>query len=59
MQLVGGTGDGMITITMPSRVMSREEALLQAAWIVEIAEREDGEFERVYRAAVRAGKWPS
>jgi hypothetical protein len=57
-QLVGGAGDGMITITMPRRVMTREEALLQAAWIVEIAERDNGEFEE-YREAVRAGKWPT
>jgi hypothetical protein len=57
-QLVGGTGGGEITVMMPRAVMTREEALLHAAWIVEIAERHDGEFEG-YRASVRLGQWPT
>lgn len=57
-QLVGGNGLGDISVVMPLAQMTREEALLHAAWIVEVAERYDGEFDG-YRAAVRLGKWPT
>jgi hypothetical protein len=51
-QLVSVKGDGAIAIMMPKFILSRAEALRHAAWLVAIAEREDGEFAAVL-AAVR------
>lgn len=49
-QFVGANGYGQITIMMPKATMTRAEALRHAAWIVAVAEREDGEFAAVLKA---------
>jgi hypothetical protein len=46
---VGARGDGSIVIIEPPTILSRTAALEFAAWIVSIAEREDGEFECILR----------
>lgn len=50
-QMVGGRGDRII-VRFPNVDMSRHAALVHAAWLVTLAEIEDGEFER-YLQAVR------
>lgn len=37
----------LITVLMPLQQMTRTEALEHAAWIVAVAERNDGEFARI------------
>lgn len=39
---VGRRGDGLVTVALPQAVMSRERALVHAAWLVLVA---DGELE--------------
>ena len=41
-QFVGANGLGQVTILMPKAVMTRDEALVHAAWLVILA---DGELE--------------
>jgi hypothetical protein len=50
-QFVGRNGSGEIIVLMPRVSMTREEALVHAAWLVAIAEGED-EFSD-YLSAVR------
>jgi hypothetical protein len=40
MQVVGGRGD-RIVVSFPRPVMSRQEALVHAAWLVAVADRDD------------------
>lgn len=42
-QLVGLAGD-QIVVMMPTPRMTREQALVHAAWLVVLAERDTGEF---------------
>lgn len=39
--------DSMIVVMLPNMRMTAEDALLQAAWLVALAERERGEFDKV------------
>ena len=48
-QMVGITA-GKIVIMFPKTMMTREEAMRHAAWLVALAEREDGEFEAILEA---------
>jgi hypothetical protein len=52
-QFVGRNGLGQISVAMPRALMTREEAMVHAAWLVELAEDYDGEFNAV-RAEVRS-----
>ena len=48
--LVGGSTSG-VTIMMPPRgIISNEDALLLAAWLVAIAEDKDGRFQEILGA---------
>jgi hypothetical protein len=49
-QFVGVTGRGEVTVAFPKAGMTREEALRHAAWLVAVAEENDGDFERVLKA---------
>lgn len=51
-QFVGRNGLGQVTVTFPRAVMTREEALAHAAWLVSVAD-DDDEF-AAYLAAVRS-----
>lgn len=51
-QFVGRRGDGLITVAMPRPMMTRQEALTHAAWLVAVAD-DDDEFDAVL-AAVRS-----
>jgi hypothetical protein len=51
-QLVGRNGIGKVSIAVPSVVMTRDEALAHAAWLVAIADDHD-EF-AAYLTAVRS-----
>ena len=48
-QLVGVRGEHIV-VQAPRHEMSREEALLHAAWLVTLAEEKDGEFDRILTA---------
>lgn len=50
-QLVGRAGDGTVSVMLPQTVMTRQQALRHAAWLVAIAD-DDGEFDGIL-AAVR------
>lgn len=49
-QAVGMDGAGFVCVQVPNTTMTRAEALRHAAWLVAVAEREDGEFDRVLKA---------
>lgn len=51
-QMVGLQGDGSVAVLLPKQRMTREEALLHAAWIVAICAPEHNEFERVLTAVM-------
>jgi hypothetical protein len=51
-QLVGRSGAGTISIMLPQRLMTRQQALRHAAWLVAIAD-DDDEFPAIL-AAVRS-----
>lgn len=53
-QLVGRDGYGRVVVTLPSVVMTRQEALAHAAWLVALAD-DDDEF-AAYLAAVRSAR---
>jgi hypothetical protein len=36
-QCVGRRGDGLVTVALPQAVMTRDEALVHAAWLVLLA----------------------
>jgi len=46
---VGVQGDSL-TILLPPRLLSKSDALLLAAWLVTLAEQEEGEFQQVLEA---------
>lgn len=50
--LIALKGDDLIFINPPMRgqVISKQDALLLAAWLVAMAEGEEGEFQRVLEA---------
>jgi hypothetical protein len=48
-QLVGRSGDGTISVMVPSRLMTRQQALRHAAWLVAIAD-DDDEFPAILDA---------
>lgn len=48
-QLVSIAGD-TITVITPKHHMSKRAALVHAAWLVALAEKEDGEFDRILEA---------
>lgn len=52
-QLVGGNASGIV-VRYPKMLMTREEALRHAAWLVAVADPDGGEFEQVLNA-VREG----
>lgn len=52
-QAVGVNGLGQVTVLLPRHVMSHEEALVHAAWIVALADPAGEDFPR-YLAAVRS-----
>lgn len=47
-QAVGVTGSDMVVVLMPKMKMTREEALVQAAWLVAIAD-DKGQFQRILK----------
>jgi hypothetical protein len=47
--LVGGRADGILITCPPRGSISRQEALVLAAWLVSLADR-DGEFQKVLAA---------
>lgn len=51
-QLAGRNGHGEITVAMPRSRMTREQALVHAAWLVTLADMDEDEF-AVYLDAVR------
>lgn len=51
-QFVGRNGAGQVSVMMPRTVMTRQEALVHAAWLVSVAD-DDDEF-GAYLAAVRS-----
>jgi hypothetical protein len=51
-QYVGRNALGQVSVMMPRTVMTREEALAHAAWLVTLAD-DDDEF-AAYLAAVRS-----
>ena len=51
-QIVGRNGHGTISVMLPLRVMTRQQALRHAAWLVAISD-DDDEFPAVL-AAVRS-----
>lgn len=51
-QFVGRDGFGRIHVMLPRGSMTRAEALTHAAWLVTLAEDDDGEF-AAHLAAVR------
>jgi hypothetical protein len=48
-QLVGRSGVGTISVMVPSRLMTRQQALRHAAWLVAIAD-DDDEFAGILAA---------
>lgn len=48
-QMVGRRGDA-VTVLLPRQEMTRQKALLHAAWLVATANPERGEFERILHA---------
>lgn len=48
-QLVGVLGDDIV-VMKPKNRMTKAEALLQAAWLVALAEEDAGDFQRVLDA---------
>ncbi len=51
-QMVAQQGDGRVVVLLPKQQMTRDEALLHAAWIVAICAPEHNEFERVLTAVM-------
>jgi hypothetical protein len=51
-QLVSVNGAGTVVVLAPQRTMTREQALLHAAWLVAICAPDHNEFERVYAAVL-------
>jgi hypothetical protein len=49
-QLVSVNGAEAVVILAPQRTMTREHALLHAAWLVAICAPDAGEFERILAA---------
>jgi hypothetical protein len=49
-QMVSVNGGGMVVVLAPRQQMTREAALLHAAWLVAMATPEAGEFERILAA---------
>jgi len=47
-QLVGMAGD-LITVLMPRQRMTKQEALVHAAWLVALADETGEEFEKILR----------
>ncbi len=43
-QIVGAAGDGTVTVTWPRARMTRQEALVHAAWLVMVADPLGDEF---------------
>lgn len=48
-QLVGVRGENII-VMLPAHRMTKQEALVHAAWLVVLAENNDGEFDKVLTA---------
>lgn len=48
-QLVGRSGDGTVSILLPQRTLTRQQALRHAAWLVAIADDND-EFPAILNA---------
>lgn len=48
-QMVGVQGD-FINVMMPRQQMTRDQALVHAAWIVALADDYDGRFESILKA---------
>jgi hypothetical protein len=49
LQMVG-TRDGQIVVLMPRTRMSKQEALVHAAWLVALATGDIGEFHQIVKA---------
>ena len=52
-QMVGGFGTGStakILVALPKQIMSKKEALVHAAWLVCLAEDEEGQFDEILQA---------
>jgi len=48
-QLVGVQGNNIVVL-LPKLVMTKEEALYHAAWLVCLAEENDGQFDEILKA---------
>jgi hypothetical protein len=53
-QFVSLNGANNVVVLRPQQIMTKQEALVHAAWLVAVSAPEDGEFERVL-AAVQNG----